>query len=1365
MKLHLPKLLRVALLSVVCGVPTVYAADLSPDIKDVAPNGVSYQYYDIGGGDCSKRPAENIIEYTGDITLDSGDKLGWFKDGKFMTYENGSQTTARRVIQKRLNPETGKYEEVGAYYEYVTGSTKAKEFSNVLTINGKLAINDDAQVSIGGQYKVLTYREDIVDNDGKVLQEGTEKSYSGVSKMDDYSYLVADEVEVTGTGSGLHLQLTAAKLGKLTVNSGNVELHKDQYGTNSSGQITSDNMSGTSFKYVQITDSLEQNGGSLLMGRRGTKSKIESGSYGTALGNYDSPISITQTAGTTEILGNTLVLSALTINQSGSNSKLEIEDVIYFNTSESHTISQQSGTMLLGQLESNKVSEFSIMQTGAGSITLAYGAKLGRRRLTDGSYENSTIDITQTGGGTITIGGGNGVSGASYYLKSFAHTYTTYNINQSSGKIVLSNGCSANPDADAKITAGTSSIGDRMQIQSETTFATKKLEVYDKSSIENKGKMAVGTTVPNEASVGSLFITSQSKVNFFTTATPDDEAPITLTGAMNVAADSSFELYFCDSYLVNKSDTLNFKLLVANGVTETSLSDAALKIGNIAWQGSDLKWTVDGEKVYVEGTLNRVNADSYTTESEWIVDALTDGKKTDGSPKPAKLIITSDTSIKSANEHTGGTEVNGADVLLANNDALGSGSLETEGTSSLQTTEGVVANLPSTIENSGSLTLGGDYSAGTGDLTAATSDVDYLDLQGESGTNGFATEGTGLQVVDNTGDGTVEVLPATTLTVGSGKYLVSDEGDAWQLDCSTYYINDDGHKVIMSDISNVAEKLGASDTPDVDMKGGELTVDEGEVSVTATGGDILMTGEDVTVNGELSGDTTVAVLEGEATLSGDNTHTGGTLIDGASLKVGRDTALGSGVVYLENEGKLDLNRRAVQNDIVVTGCELHNALNYQGNLTVSGNLTICGTDANANEVTLSGAGNINPSLSGSEDLTVNKLVVEAGAAHAKQLVVDTTVKESIVLYGGAVLTVSGKLNLEDGTVIVLHGAYQGGDTLIELADANDLNVTTGSVTLDHGYGTFALDGTTVILTGYFDQTKADMAVQGNWGIFTASRAFVNTVLGQRTNTGCIANGRGTVWAAVLGAYHDLAGSDINVKGAAMGVDWKLNERHNVGLALGYTDGEVTPKGLRELDQTGTYMAVYGEHGLRKLSDTSCLSLDWVLAYGQTETDAAGMSWEQDSLQLNARVNWNKKLSERLCMSVFGGLEYFTSDSATVGNMNTGDIQNLRAELGVGVNYVAWGMPADAKSGETMGCKTLVLHGEIRYMNDLMRDNPEVVMDGLRGSGENPGRSGVGIEAGATYRINERWSTSANYSFNALQDSREHRLNVGASYSF
>jgi len=66
---------------------------------------------------------------------------------------------------------------------------------------------------------------------------------------------------------------------------------------------------------------------------------------------------------------------------------------------------------------------------------------------------------------------------------------------------------------------------------------------------------------------------------------------------------------------------------------------------------------------------------------------------------------------------------------------------------------------------------------------------------------------------------------------------------------------------------------------------------------------------------------------------------------------------------------------------------------------------------------------------------------------------------------------------------------------------------------------------------------------------------------------------------------------------------------------------------------------------------------------------------------------------------------------------------------------------------------------------MVRSNPVIEQDGLRGDGENPGRQGVGVEVGATYRIGERWSASANYSYSTMDDSREHRVNVGASYTF
>jgi opacity protein-like surface antigen len=225
----------------------------------------------------------------------------------------------------------------------------------------------------------------------------------------------------------------------------------------------------------------------------------------------------------------------------------------------------------------------------------------------------------------------------------------------------------------------------------------------------------------------------------------------------------------------------------------------------------------------------------------------------------------------------------------------------------------------------------------------------------------------------------------------------------------------------------------------------------------------------------------------------------------------------------------------------------------------------------------------------------------------------------------------------------------------------------------------------------------------------------------------------------------------------------------MGIAVGYVEGEVQPKGLSQVDQEGSYVALYGEHGLKKLNSTSCVSMDWVAAYGITDSEVNGLSWEQDSVQLNSRLSWNKAINNRTTVSAFGGLEYFADESDTVDGVKTGSIQNLRGEIGVGVRYAPGGMitPAAAKRGLTRpACERLVLHGELRYMNDMVRSNPVTRMDGLSGSGEaNPGRYGFGIEAGATYRINDRWSASANYEYNNMNDSREHRVNVGASYTF
>ena len=708
------------------------------------------------------------------------------------------------------------------------------------------------------------------------------------------------------------------------------------------------------------------------------------------------------------------------------------------------------------------------------------------------------------------------------------------------------------------------------------------------------------------------------------------------------------------------------------------------------------------------------------------------------------------------NDYSGDTTITDATLRLGDVNALGTGEVKTVGTSGLWSTS-AIAKLSTTIENNGKLQMRGKFDGsllGTQELE--TGDI-YVSTTEELGANGFFRQGEALVVVNNAsgatllntyrdwrGEEIVEVYKADKA------YVLGSDGLAVHTDWNTYYINEadaDGtdHEVAMSAIT---EASGSEDTA-VEMKTGVLIADADVTNLKATGGTVKAQGAVIT--GELSGTTSVSVESGENTLTDDNTYTGDTKINASKLTVGSERALGASTVYLVNGAELDLNHLAVGNNIVVSGCSLCNADAFTGNVDVldGADLEMDGA-ATVNKVTLHGTGSIDSP--NSDSLTVNAIEMTPGASGTISAPVFTNAGGVIILHNGNQLNVSSTLTLGQGTTFVLNGdGYETGSVLATATDGVD--DATGRVKLAYGYGVYQAAVDKVILAGIFDQRVADVATQANWGIATASRAFVNTVRGQHSNTGCIADGRGTVWAAAFGAYNDLDGSDIDVKGAAVGVDAKVGSCSTVGIAFGYAEGEVSPTGLRDADQEGEYVALYGSHGLKKLSSTSCLSLDWVAAYGNTESEWNSLKWEQDSLQLNTRLNWNKKVTERLGMSVFGGLEYFATGSDTADGVKSGSIQNLRGEIGVGARYVAWGTPASQpvldEKGATLaaarpGCEKLVLNGEIRYFNDMVRSNPVIEMDGLRGGGENPGRQGMGIEAGATYRISERWSASATY---------------------
>lgn len=690
--------------------------------------------------------------------------------------------------------------------------------------------------------------------------------------------------------------------------------------------------------------------------------------------------------------------------------------------------------------------------------------------------------------------------------------------------------------------------------------------------------------------------------------------------------------------------------------------------------------------------------------------------------------------------------------------------------------------------------------------------------------------------------------------MGGGDNLNGFKQDSGATDWSVYYMNTSDHEAKVSEIIEASKDAqGDALLQQIQMSAGTLGVNQSvylmAAPTTNENGEIVarpvinVSGDDTVLSGMidcatmhasggkisaiLHGDTSLTVT-GDVEISGESSQTGDTIITGpdAKLTIGTDTALCASTVKLQNQATLDLNGKAANNMIEVTGCTVANAGGYVGRMEVASHVTFVGP-ASAGCISLRDKGAITAE---SLRTTTLEALSDKGADRYNEhtIIGDVTINDSgaIILYSGKQITLTrGSLTLGNGVAMVLldaGGEFAVGDILVTCisgtitGDFSELDFLINNEEQEGYRVEISEDRKSVVLAEedkpivdpgedeedkpivdpgedeedkpivgpdvpvqpdtapVFEQATADVLAQGNWGVVSASRAFVGAVQGQRNNMGCIANGRGTAWASLLGGMTDISGSgiasgsDITLFGAAVGVDMKVGKRSSLGVAFGYTDGEVSADGLGDIDQEGGHIALYGEHGLKKFANNSCLSLDWVAATGTTESKYMGAKWEQDSIQLNTRLTWNKRVTDRFSYNVFGGLEYFASESDRVENCKSGSVQNLRGELGVGIRYVA-GKGAqpitDGKYTPAPACERVVLYGEVSYINDMVRNNPSIEVNGLRGSGANPGRQGVGVEAGATIRIGEKWSASANYSFNAMDDANEHVLNIGASRTF
>ena len=347
-------------------------------------------------------------------------------------------------------------------------------------------------------------------------------------------------------------------------------------------------------------------------------------------------------------------------------------------------------------------------------------------------------------------------------------------------------------------------------------------------------------------------------------------------------------------------------------------------------------------------------------------------------------------------------------------------------------------NISQTIINTGTLTLSGSIDASA--LQLNKTEAGRLSLSGERvglTESGFS-QGVEYTVLIVDGGSTVnagagishkDYLRRTQLVLGEdGVARAGAEVDY------THYFLTGGDSAEVSKIAEVSERNQA-ELDGVTMDSGLLTVDQ-SITVSATGGSIVLT-EAATLGGSIentavssavgdyvaeisalmSGDSALVVNGGEITVSGANSYTGGTQVNGGALMAGNAQAFGTGDVVVNN-ATLDLNQFSIANKVFMNGSSTLSyadgashivlgsgaAVNFRNGYTLGSGkrLTVAGPASYTGALTLGGG------------------TLELGG--------QLTVQGDVVFASGATTTldISGWKGLDDGEVLADLGSSNSG---------------------------------------------------------------------------------------------------------------------------------------------------------------------------------------------------------------------------------------------------------------------------------------------------------------------------------------------------
>ncbi|EAW4995614.1 TPA: autotransporter-associated beta strand repeat-containing protein [Salmonella enterica subsp. enterica serovar Havana] len=894
------------------------------------------------------------------------------------------------------------------------GTFNLADADDSFTVNTVLE-NVDANSGWNGQSLTKTGAGTLILN--------AENTYTGSTTISEGT-LIATNVEALGTGNvtdNATLEMnTGGDFDNAISGSGQVVKSGDETltlsGANSytggttisGGTLVASNVEALGTGDITDNATLELNaGGDFANNIGGTGSVVKSGDKTLTLSGSN-----TYTGGTT-ISGGTLVASNVDALGSGD-------------VTDNATLEMNTG----GDFANNIGGTGSVVKSGDKTLTLSgTNSYTGGTTISGGTLVASNVEALGTGDVTdnatleLNTGGDfdNAISGSGQVVKSGDKTLTLSGANSYSGATTISGGTLIATHVNA---LGTGAIDNRASLLLDASgqFTVTDLTTESGGNTEIGAGSTLQATTLTQKSDSTLTINLNSN-----TVDPVIHAAsqvslagtLDITGVGDVLDSDPASTDDLDTFTLIASDKTiagDFEKLTVAGM-DADLADFITVDGRIDDTGKQyelttaLTWYADRDDAVTDahGTFNLTNADGSFAVNTVLenVDATLDPASATGWDGTSLIKQGAGTLILNAeNTYTGGTTISGGTLVATNVDALGSGDVTDDATLELNTG----GTFDNAISGSGQVVKSGDdvltlsgansYSGGTliSDGTLVASNVEAL--------------GTG----DVTDDATLELNTGGTFdnAIGGSGNVVKSGADTLTLSGSNSYTGG----TTISGGTLVASNVEALGTGDV-TNNATLELNTGGDFINNIGG---------TGRVEKSGDDTL-------TLSGSNTYTGGTLINGGTLVASNVEALGTGDVT--DNATLALN----------TGGTFDNAISGSGQVVKSGDetLTLSGTNSYTGGTTISGGTLVatNVEALGSGDVTDDAtLELNTGGTFDNAISGSGKVEKS----GDKTLTLSGANSYTGGTLI------SGGTLVASNVEALGTGDVTDNATLELNTG-------------------------------------------------------------------------------------------------------------------------------------------------------------------------------------------------------------------------------------------------------------------------------------------------------------------------